>query len=256
VALLILASLTDNMKILLISNLNYKVLPNKIPMYALLCLHFKDSFPLVIFVMKMFVTIGFINYLDFLGQHDNMKTLLISNLNYKVEPNKIPLYALMCMHLKDSNTLAIFAFENACNNEWHYLLWPPWETCNMKILLISNLNYKVEENKIPLYALMCMDLKDSNTLAIFAFENACNNEWHYLPWPPWQHDNMKTLLISNLNYKVEPNRIPLNGLMGLHFKDSFPLEIFAMKILVTISRITYLGFLEQPDSMGNCSYET
>jgi hypothetical protein len=58
-----------NMKILFIFSLNYMVLPNKIPLYALMCLHFKDSFPLVIFVMKMFVTMGGITYLGFLGQH-------------------------------------------------------------------------------------------------------------------------------------------------------------------------------------------
>jgi len=46
--------------------------------------------------------------------------------------------------------------------------------------------------------------------------------------------------------------------MGTHYKDSFTLAIFGMKMLATRTAwgITYLGFLGQPDSMGNCSYET
>jgi hypothetical protein len=96
----------SNMKILLISNLNYKVLLNRIPLYALMCPHFKDSFPLVIFVMKLFATMS-----GFLGQYDNMKILLIFSLNYKVLPNKIPIYALMCLHFKDSFPLEIFAMK-------------------------------------------------------------------------------------------------------------------------------------------------
>jgi hypothetical protein len=67
-----------------------------------------------------------------------------------------------------------------------------------------------------------------------------------LPWLPWATCNMKILLISNLNYKVEPNRIPLYALMCLHFKDSFTLAIFAMKMHVTR---TASGMLEKNDIM-------
>jgi hypothetical protein len=71
-----------------------------------MCPHFKDSFTLAIFAMKMLVTSTASGMLE---QHDNMKILLIFNLNYKVILNRISLYALMCPHFKDSSILAIFA---------------------------------------------------------------------------------------------------------------------------------------------------